>query len=68
METETEEPAEQMETEVKVEEEEVEEVEEEVELPTPAQLGRYTQFKEQFTEPPEDNLKHHSAPQMSNPC
>ena len=55
METETEEPAEQMETEVKVEEE-VEEVEEEVELPTPAQLGHYTQFKEQFTE---DNLKHH---------
>ena len=48
-----------METEVKVEEEEVEEVEEEVELPTPAQLGHYTQFKEQFTEPPEDNLKHH---------
>ena len=47
-----------METEVKVEEE-VEEVEEEVELPTPAQLGHYTQFKEQFTEPPEDNLKHH---------
>ncbi|CAJ1374545.1 unnamed protein product, partial [Effrenium voratum] len=43
----------------KVEEEEVEEVEEEVELPTPAQLGHYTQFKEQFTEPPEDNLKHH---------
>ena len=38
-----------------MEEEEVEEVEEEVELPTPAQLGHYTQFKE----PPEDNLKHH---------
>ena len=57
METETEEPAEQMETEVK--EEEVEEVEEEVELPTPAQLGHYTQFKEEFTEPSEDNLKHH---------
>ncbi|CAJ1387810.1 unnamed protein product [Effrenium voratum] len=59
-----EEPAEQMETEAEqmeteVKEEEVEEVEEEVELPTPAQLGHYTQFKEQFTEPPEDNLKHH---------